>query len=139
MVQVLDRPSFDMLLREEKTFVVYVSEFADEIYLKLRSAMERKVFVLLCTPRRCPSVLKYVSEKEMPAILIFIRGVFVRKYTLMHVEEKRIEVFLNRFVNLADKVDRLLLDIGLYQRSKRQISLMLRKLYEAEVECGEEI
>ena len=139
MIRVLDRPSFDMLLREEKTFVVYVSEFADKIYLKLRSAIERKVFVLFCTPWRCPSVLKYVSERDMPAILIFIRGVFVRKYTLMHMEEKRIEVLLNRFVKLADKVDRLLLDINLYQRSKRQISLMLRKFYEAEVECGKEV
>ncbi len=138
VLTTLDRSSFDLLVEEEKTFIVYVNQCRDNNYFRIRSVAERNVLVLFCCPEGCPSVLQYVSHDEMPAVLFFFRGKFLDKFSI-HKERICVCTITERFVKLSENLEKFLLNICIYQRRKSMIEKIIKELYWLEVRGGEKV
>ncbi len=131
MIGQIDRASFGMLVREGKTFLVYVNELRDDTFYEIRDLVGYKLFVLYCSPEVCPSVLEYTSEDEMPVVLFFFKGRFLDKVL---IRERNAHLYVKRFADIAERMERKLMDISLYQRRRTRLMKAIRALYSKEVE-----
>ncbi len=138
MLTTLDRSSFDLLVKEGKSFIVYVNQRRDNNYFRIRSVAEQNILILFCCPKECPSVLQYVSHDEIPAVLFFLRGIFLDKFSLCK-EITCMCTIIERFVKLSEKLEKFLLNICIYQRRRSTIEKIIRELYWLEVRSGEKI
>lgn len=131
MLPLLDKESFELLISEEKDFIVCFSE-SGEVLPIFREVFERfasKVFILMCSPKSCPSVQKHLSLKVSGAILLFSGGrtmeVILELYNRAWIL-KRIE----RFVKFSRMKERIILEEKIFQRSRRKLRSIMDMHYQ---------
>lgn len=131
MIPLLDREGFELLIAEERDFVVCFSQ-EGEVSPLVREVFERfapKIIVLMCSPRSCPSVRKYLQLKVPEAILLFSGG---RCIDLIHDLGNREEVLrkVDGFVRFSQMRERILLEERIFQRSRRKLRNIIEMRYQ---------
>ena len=129
MPPVIDKSSFNMLVKEERSFIVCayaggdVPHIFDEVFRRYAS----KVLVLVCSPNTCPKLCKYTKPNKQGAILLFSGGrllEIISDLSSDHVWER-----IDRFVKFTYMREVILIKEKIFRRSRKKINRLLEKCY----------
>ena len=129
MPPVIDRSSFNMLLEEEKSFIVCACAgeerpyIFDEVFRRYAS----KVLVLVCSPKTCPRLYRYTKLKRRDAILLFSGGRLLE--VIFDLSGDQVWERIDRFVRFTYMREVILIKERIFKRSKKKINHLLERYY----------
>ncbi len=130
MPPLIDRNSLELLLQEEKNFVICTFATAEppSIFKTLFQRFSSSVLILLCAQEELPQIYRHAVSESQGALLFFCRGTLIDVVCNLNADGyvlKRVE----SFVKFTQVVEGLLLRESIFQRSRKKINYLLEVHY----------